>query len=108
MVLYVETAEAVRELPRILAVEGVDVVNVGRTDLSQSLGVPGQPEHPRMRQCLQEILAGLRNSPVALGIMAANPAAARQWRARGARYISINLESLLKQSMREFLSGAQG
>ena len=107
VVLYVETAEAVRELPRILAVEGVDVVNVGRTDLSQSLGVPGQPEHPRMRQCLQEILAGLRNSPVALGIMAANPEAARQWRARGARYISINLESLLKQSVQEFLSGAR-
>ena len=107
VVLYVETAEAVRELPRILAVEGVDVVNVGRTDLSHSLGVPGQPEHPRMRQCLQEILAGLRSSPVALGIMAANPEAARQWRARGARYISINLESLLKQSMREFLSRAR-
>jgi len=108
MVLYVETAEAVRQLPRILAVEGVDVVNVGRTDLSHSLGVPGQPEHPRMRQCLQEILAGLRNSPVALGIMAANPEAARHWRARGARYISVNLESLLKQSMREFLSGVRG
>ena len=33
--------------------------------------------------------------------------AARQWRARGARYISINLESLLKQSVQEFLSGAR-
>ena len=61
-----------------------------------------------MRQCLQEILAGLRHSPVALGIMAANPEAAQHWRARGARYISINLESLLKQSMREFLSGVRG
>ena len=46
VVLYIETAEAVRELPKILSVEGVDVVNVGRTDLSHSLGVPGQPEHP--------------------------------------------------------------
>ena len=107
VVLYVETAEAVRQLPQILAVEGVDVVNVGRTDLSHSLGVPGQPEHPRMQRCLQEILAGVRNSPVALGIMAANPEAARQWRARGARYISINLESLLKQSVQEFLRGAR-
>lgn len=107
VVLYVETAEAVRQLPRILAVEGVDVVNVGRTDLSNSLGVPGQPQHPLMQQCLQKILADVNNSPVSLGIMAANPVAARQWRVRGARYISINLESLLKQSMQKFLSGVR-
>ncbi len=108
VVLYVETAEAVRQLPKILAVEGVDVVNVGRTDLSHSLGAPGQPEHPKMRQCLQEILAGVGNSKVALGIMAANARAAQQWRARGARYISINLESLLKQSVQRYLQSVRG
>ena len=108
VVLYVETAEAVRELPKILAVEGVDVVNVGRTDLSHSLGVPGQPEHPKMVQALEEILAGVRNSKVALGIMAANARAARQWRDRGARYISVNFESLLKQSVQQFLRSVRG
>ena len=50
----------------------------------------------------------MNDSPVDLGIMAANPEAACQWRARGSRYISINLESLLKQSMQEFLNGVRG
>ena len=71
-------------------------------------GFSGQPEHPLVWQCLQEILAGVNDSPVDLGIMAANPEAACQWRARGSRYISNNLESLLKQSMQEFLNGVRG
>lgn len=63
-------------------------------------GFSGQPEHPLVRQCLQEILAGVNDSPVDLGIV--------EGRAQEARYISINLESLLEQSMQEFPNGVGG
>ncbi|MDE2963141.1 MAG: aldolase/citrate lyase family protein, partial [Acidobacteriota bacterium] len=42
VVLQIETARAVDHLPEILKVGGIDVVFIGPSDLSQSLGLPGQ------------------------------------------------------------------
>ena len=35
-------------IDEIAAVEGVDLLAVGPSDLSRSLGVSGQPDHPRL------------------------------------------------------------
>jgi 4-hydroxy-2-oxoheptanedioate aldolase len=87
----------------IAAVDGIDVVFIGPTDLSQSLGVPGQPQHPEVLAAIDKIIAAVAPSPAALGIMVPNPAAARQWRARGARYIAIGMENILLPAAREYL-----
>ena len=46
-------------------------------------------------------------SPVALGIMVRNARSAREWQARGARYIAIGLESLLRPATTEYLRQAR-
>ncbi len=43
VVIHIETAEAVDRLPEIAAIDGIDVIFIGPTDLSQSYGVTGQP-----------------------------------------------------------------
>src|SRR6202008_1328949 len=43
----IEDMEAVERIDEIAAVEGVDLLAVGPSDLSRSLGVSGQPRHPR-------------------------------------------------------------
>ena len=103
VVVHIETAEAVTGAAEIAAVDGVDVVFIGPTDLSQSLGVPGQPQHPTVLAAIEAIIAAVAPSPAALGIMVPNPAAARHWRARGARYIAIGLENILAPAAREYL-----
>ena len=103
VVVHIETAEAVACAAEIAAVDGIDVVFIGPTDLSQSLGVPGQPQHPEVLAAIDKIMAAVAPSPAALGIMAPNPAAARQWRARGARYIAIGMENILLPAAREYL-----
>ena len=107
VVLQVETAEAVERLPEILAVPEVDVIFIGPTDLSNSLGRPGDLQHPAVQNALQRIVDAVVPSHCALGIMVNSSAAAREWQERGARYITTTLESLLAPAMRSYLSGAR-
>lgn len=107
VVLHIESAAAVADLPGILAVADVDVAFLGLTDLSQSLGVPGQPDHPQVQALARQAAEQIVRTPVALGVMAGSAAAARQWQERQARYIAIGFEGLLGQAARGYLAAAR-
>jgi len=107
VVVQIEGTTAVDNLSEILAVPGIDVVFVGPTDLSNSLGLPGQPLHPTAQGVMQQIADAVTRSPAAFGIMVPNLQYAREWRARGAQYITINFESLVAPIMRGFLQAAR-
>jgi 4-hydroxy-2-oxoheptanedioate aldolase len=108
VVVHIETLEAVKRLPEIVAVDGLDVIFIGPTDLSHSLGVPGEVEHPKVQAAMQEIVDTVARTDLALGIMVGSAQAARQWRERGARYITVGLESLLVPAVRGYLLAARG
>lgn len=55
VIVQVEHIDAVNSLERILSVDGVDGFIVGPYDLSGSLGVPGQFDHPLMKDAMQRI-----------------------------------------------------
>ncbi|HIE83489.1 MAG TPA: 2,4-dihydroxyhept-2-ene-1,7-dioic acid aldolase, partial [Dehalococcoidia bacterium] len=55
VVVQIEHIEAVENLAEILKVPGVDAYFVGPYDLSGSLGVPGQFDHPDFLQAMQKI-----------------------------------------------------
>ncbi len=103
VVLQVETAEAIEHLPRIVQVEGIDVIFIGPNDLSHSLGFPGQMENPQVKAALDEIAKIVLRSGKILGIMVTTERAARDWKQRGARYIAISLDSVLSPAVREYL-----
>ena len=107
VVIHIETVEAVERLPEIVAVDGVDVIFIGPTDLSHSFGVPGQPQHPTVQEAMQRVVETVAASNAALGIFVSNAAAARQWRERGVQYIAVGLEALLSQAIRDYLTAAR-
>ncbi len=107
IIIHIETAEAVERLPEIAAIDGIDVIFIGPTDLSQSYGVPGQPQHPSVQAGIQKIVDVVAKSNIALGVMVGTMEAARQWRARGARYITIGFESLLAPAARAYLQAVR-
>jgi 4-hydroxy-2-oxoheptanedioate aldolase len=56
-----EDREAVEEnLSEILSVEGLDEVGIGHVDLSQSMGHPGNWEHPRVAEAMESAWARIR------------------------------------------------
>ena len=103
VVVQVETAAAVEQLPEIVEVEGVDVIFIGPADLSHSLGVPGEIAHPRVQEALQQIVDIVTASGLALGTLVPNAEAARQWLDKGALYLAVSLESLVAPASRDFL-----
>ena len=48
VIAQLETATALENLDDILQVEGIDAFKYGANDLAQSLGHPGQPDHPEV------------------------------------------------------------
>ena len=76
--IHLETAKAVEQLPEIVAVDGLAVVFIGPTDLSHSLGVPGQSQHPTVKEAMQQIVQTVAGSNAALGIMVGTAQAARE------------------------------
>jgi 4-hydroxy-2-oxoheptanedioate aldolase len=52
---YCETAAAIDNLDEILTVPEIDVIFIGPFDLSQALGVMGQPNHPKVQAAIDEI-----------------------------------------------------
>lgn len=103
VVIHIETIDAVDQLPEIIKIDGIDVIFIGPTDLSHSLGVPGQPGHPTVQAAIDRIVETVSKTDKALGIMVPNAQAAQQWRARGARYITVGFESLLMPAARDYL-----
>lgn len=73
VIVQVEHIESVNNLESILSVEGVDGFIVGPYDLSGSLGVPGQFDHPTMKKSMERIRTVGVSSGKAFGIHLIEP-----------------------------------
>jgi 4-hydroxy-2-oxoheptanedioate aldolase len=58
----IEDREAVENID---AVEGVDLLAVGPSDMSRSLGVSGQPDHPKLVEAIDRVREAVRKSNIA-------------------------------------------
>ena len=67
-ILQVEPAEAVTNLDEILQVPGIDGTMIGTADLSYSLGVPLQRNHPRMQAAINTTIAKTRAAGLPVGM----------------------------------------
>ena len=105
--IHIETADAVDRLSEIVAIDGLDVIFIGPMDLSHSLGVPGQPQHPTVQAAMQRIVDAVAQTELALGILVGSAAAAREWRQRGARYITTTFEAILRPAADEYLQAVR-
>jgi len=68
VVIQAESVEAVRNIESLARVPGVDAVFVGPHDLSASLGIPDQFEHPALLGALESVAVACRAVGMPLGI----------------------------------------
>ncbi|MBN1676166.1 MAG: aldolase [Kiritimatiellae bacterium] len=92
VIVHVEGLDGIRNLPDILAVKGVDVVFLGPYDLSQSCGVPGQVDDPKVVRRMKQAVRRARAAGVAVGTFVDTVANARKWTKAGVRYISYSVD----------------
>ena len=55
----IEHIDALDNLDGILSVDGIDSYGIGPKDLAQSMGLPGQMEHPRVREFTRQVTAAV-------------------------------------------------
>jgi 4-hydroxy-2-oxoheptanedioate aldolase len=103
VIVHVESAGAVARVDEIAAVDGVDVVFLGPTDLSHSLGVPGESGHPLVTEHLERAAAATLAAGKVLGVTVPTAEAAVEWLERGARYVTTGIEPLLGGASRTWL-----
>jgi 4-hydroxy-2-oxoheptanedioate aldolase len=103
VIAQVETGAGAEQIAEIVEVPEIDVIFIGQTDLSHSLGMPGDTENLIMQAALDRIVSAVKQSDKALGVLVSNVQAAQSWRERGAKYIVIGLESLLSSACRSYL-----
>ena len=92
VVLQIETVRAFEIREELLSVPGIDAVLVGPADLSVSLGVPGDFEHPRMVETVEAIRETCVRHGVAPGIHMRSLALAKFWIGHGMRFVSCGNE----------------
>ena len=68
LLINIESVPAIEALDEILAIPGIDAVQVGPHDLSCSLGVPEDYDHPRFLAAICEIIRKCRAAKVGVGI----------------------------------------
>ena len=89
VVLLLETEKAFQNLEEIISVPGVDVAWMGHYDLSVSMGIPAQFEHPRFLAAMDALVAACRRHGVAPGFLPSSPDLAVHWIGKGFRAISL-------------------
>lgn len=92
LVVQVEGKEGLENLDEIMAVEGVDIVFIGPYDLSQSLGVAGEVDHPSVVAAVEAAVDAGRSRGTVVGTFVDTIEAGRRWAERGVRYISYAVD----------------
>lgn len=107
--LQIEDKEAVEQIDEIAAVPGYDLLFVGPGDLSLSLGVPLQFNHPLLQEAFDKVAAAAKRHGKWWGTTTGTPQAAQKALDRGARMITAGVDHLFlvngfKNAFAEFSS----
>jgi len=87
--VQLETRAALSNLEAIAAVEGVDGLFIGPSDLAADLGHLGDSAHPDVRRAIDDAVARIREAGKAAGILAPVEADARHWLDLGATFVAV-------------------
>ena len=93
VMIQAEGVKAVENIDAILDVDGIDVVFIGPYDLSASLGIIGQIEHPKICDTIREIVRKADGKGIKVGCFASDAEMARRWRSLGVRFIGYSCDT---------------
>jgi 2-keto-3-deoxy-L-rhamnonate aldolase RhmA len=92
VIIHIEGQRGLENLDEIVAVPNIDVVFLGPYDLSQSFGIPGQVNDPRVVKGMETATAKIRAAGKFAGTFAGNAEAAKRWAGIGVQYMSLSVD----------------
>jgi 4-hydroxy-2-oxoheptanedioate aldolase len=96
VICQIESVEGAAALPALLAAElEVDAWFIGPTDLSASLGFPGQLDAAPVREAIDAVASAVTAAGARLGVFAHDVDEAKAWTARGATFLATGSDHTL-------------
>jgi 4-hydroxy-2-oxoheptanedioate aldolase len=105
VMIVLETAAALDELDAVLAVDGLDGIYVGPSDLSRQLGRAGDEHRDHMREVISSVVARAVAAGMPVGVHAATGVDAARHAAQGATIVTAAVDvSVLADAVRQQLA----
>lgn len=94
IILQVEHIEGVRNIQSIVQTPGIDAILIGPFDLSGSLGVLGEIDHPKVVEAIQEIKYHCEEAHIPIGMFVVDAQSARKCIEEGITLIALGMDVL--------------
>ena len=101
--IQIETLEAVENFDEIASVDGIDALFFGPSDLSSSLGMPGQARHPDVLALIERLGKKTVEDGMAAGTIARDVEQFAYWRERGFQLLCTGTIALLTRGVKGLL-----
>ena len=109
VVVHVEGDRGIANIEEIVSVPHIDFIFLGPYDLSQSLGIPGQVQDPRVIELMKIGVNSIRNAGKAAGTFADTPETAKQWIDAGVQYIALGVDvGIFLRACQALIKGVRG
>lgn len=92
LLVQAESRAAMADLERIAAVDGVDGIFIGPSDLAADMGFPGNLEAPEVQSAIEKGIAAIRSAGKPAGILTFNEALNRHYMALGATFVAVGAD----------------
>lgn len=96
--IQIENAEAVEDVEKIAGLPAVDVLFIGPADLSQSLGIPGQWDNPKLWQSIERVANAAAAKNIHWAILPLSPDFAKKCVSLGCKMLSVGMDVWTFQS----------
>lgn len=104
LTVQIETAAGVEAAADIAAIDGIDAVFVGPSDLSASMGLLGQQTHPSVMTAVEHVFSAVQAAGKPVGVNAFDPVAADAYIAAGADFVAVGADVALLARSSEALA----
>lgn len=92
VIVQIESRAGVEAVQDIAAVEGVDAIFIGPSDLSAAYGYLGQPQHPEVQQAIAHVHQVASAAGKASGILAVVPEDAARYIDLGFSFVGVGVD----------------
>ncbi|ANY15811.1 2-dehydro-3-deoxyglucarate aldolase [Bordetella pseudohinzii] len=100
VLLQIESRPGIEAVDDIAAVEGVDGVFIGPSDLAAALGHLGNPGHPEVQETIRHLYQRVNAAGKAVGILAPAAADARRYLDMGMHFVAVGTDiGVFKQAV---------
>jgi 4-hydroxy-2-oxoheptanedioate aldolase len=95
LIVQIETAATLPRIEEIAAIDGVDALFIGPSDLAASMGYPGQGSHPEVKAAVFDAVRRIRAAGKPAGVLTLDKVFLRELIDAGTLFTAVGVDASL-------------